>query len=213
MEKAVAGVVLAGGRSERFGELKQFVTIDGTRLVDRAVRLVSVICRPVMLVLPDGIAWTGPTVDAVVTGGSTRVESLRNAIRVLPSDTDIVVVHDSVRPLATIEVLERAVAAIRNGADAAVPIWVPNDVIKHVRGDGTLEHVGREGFAVAQSPSAYRYSTLFRALASLTKPVPSEESEAVERVGGRVVGVRGDRWSQHVVEPRDLQLLARLMAP
>jgi 2-C-methyl-D-erythritol 4-phosphate cytidylyltransferase len=59
-------------------------------------------------------------------------------------------------------VIDAAIAAIQDGADAAVPVWMPTDVIKRIHGDGTLEHVGREGFAIAQSPCACRYSTLLR---------------------------------------------------
>ena len=41
--------------------------------------------------------------------------------------------------------------------------------------------------------------------------VPVEETIGVELIGGRVVPVAGDRWSQHLVDQRDLRMFDRLI--
>jgi hypothetical protein len=41
--------------------------------------------------------------------------------------------------------------------------------------------------------------------------IPIEETIGIERIGGRVAAVPGDRWSQHVLEPRDLVMMERLV--
>ncbi len=64
----VWAIVLAAGAGARFGAAKQFEDLGGTRLVDRSVTSASACCDGCVIVLPDGVAWDGPTVDHAVTG-------------------------------------------------------------------------------------------------------------------------------------------------
>ena len=208
----VTAIVLAAGHGTRFGRPKYSVTLRGRRLVDLAVDLVRPHCRDVVVALPVGHEWEGREVNAVVVGGATRTESLRAALPHLDADVDIVVTHDCVRPLATGEQVSAVVAAVRNGADAAIPAWQLPDTVKRLQDDGSILHLGGEGILVAQSPSAYRRATLTKVFETLDD-VPLDESIGVEMVGGRVVPVLGDRWSQHLVDERDLRMFERLIGP
>lgn len=206
----VAAIVLAGGHGTRFGQPKYSVTLRGRRLVDWAVDLVRPLCRDVVVVLPAGHRWDGDPVSGVATGRATRTESLRAAIPLLRPDVEVVVTHDCVRPLASVDQVEAVIAAVIAGADAAIPAWQPPDTLKRLRQDGTIEHLGREGILVAQSPSAYRRTTLVRVFETL-EDVPLDETIGVELIGGRVVPVAGDRWSLHLVDERDLRMFERLI--
>lgn len=206
----IAGVVLAAGKGERFGTPKQFESVGGQRLVDRAIALLQKKCSPVILVLPSDVAWSGLQVDACVEGGNSRVQSLEKGLVALSENTDIVVVHDCARPLADESLIERLVRQVQDGADAAVPGWTSADVIKRVKPDGSLEHVGREEFVIVQGPVACRLSVLRQALKSAGENLV-EESEAIERIGGRVVAVQGNSWSHHVVDEQDLQNISRIL--
>ena len=114
------------------------------------------------------------------------------------------------RPLASVDQVEAAIAAVLAGADAAIPAWQSPDTLKRLRQDGSIEHLGREGILVAQSPSAYRRTTLVKVFETLEE-VPLDETIGVELIGGRVVPVAGDRWSQHLVDQRDLRMFERLI--
>jgi 2-C-methyl-D-erythritol 4-phosphate cytidylyltransferase len=206
----VAAIILAGGSGTRFGQPKYSVTLRGRRIVDMAVDLVRPFCRDVIVVMPPQHQWDGEPVSGVATGGTTRTESLRAAMPLLSPDVDIVVTHDCVRPLATLDQVKTAIRAVVAGADAAIPAWESPDTLKRLRPDGSIEHLGREGILVAQSPSAYRRTTLEEVFETLSD-VPVEETIGVERVGGRVVPVTGDRWSQHFVDERDLWMFERLL--
>jgi 2-C-methyl-D-erythritol 4-phosphate cytidylyltransferase len=207
----VGAIVLAAGRGDRFGGGKPFAVVAGQRLVDRAVELVTPQCGPPVLALPAGMAWDGPPVAAVVEGGASRTDSTRRALAALPPEVEGVVLHDVVRPLAAAAQIRALIDALAEGADAAVPIWTPPDTVKRIRDDGTVEHLGREGLGIAQSPMAFRVAMLRRVFAE-TSGDAVEETVGVERLGGRVVAVPGDPWSHHVVEPRDVELLGRLLA-
>jgi 2-C-methyl-D-erythritol 4-phosphate cytidylyltransferase len=206
----VAAVVLAAGEGARFGRAKYDLMLGGTRLVDRAVELVRPFCRDLIVVLPAGRAWDGVAVSAVSEGGASRTESLRTALGQLGPDVDVVVTHDCVRPLATPGHVAAAIDAVLGGADAAIAAWQPPDPVKRLRSDGSIEHLGRDELLIAQSPSAYRRSSLDRVF-ELLETVPIDESVGIELIGGRVVPVQGDRWSQHVVDPRDLELFDALL--
>ena len=179
-------------------------------MVDRAVDLVRPLCRDVVVVLPAGHGWDGDPVSGVATGGATRTESLRAAIPLLLPDVEVVVTHDCVRPLASVDQVEAVICAVLAGADAAIPGWQSPDMLKRLRRDGSVEHLGREGILVAQSPSAYRRTMLIKVFETL-EDVPLDETVGVELIGGRVVAVTGDRWSQHLVDERDLRMFERLI--
>jgi 2-C-methyl-D-erythritol 4-phosphate cytidylyltransferase len=206
----VAAIVLAAGHGIRFGRPKYSVMLGDRRLVDVAVDLVRPLCRDVLVVLPAGHEWQGARVNTIVSGGATRTDSLRGALPHLEPDVDIVVTHDCVRPFAKAEQVRAAIAAVRSGADAAIPAWQPPDPIKRLHEDGSVLHVGREGLLVAQSPSAYRRATLTKVF-DMLDDVPLDETIGVEMIGGRVVPVVGDRWSQHLVDERDLRMIERLI--
>lgn len=203
---AVSGVVLAAGSGQRFGSPKQYARLAGERLVDRAVRLLQRFAEQIVVVLPEGDRWDGPPVHASVAGGASRTESLRRALAVLPEAAECVIVHDVVRPLATGATLRLLIQALADGADAAIPVWQTPDTLKTFLADGRISHAGREGLGVAQGPIAFRAAALRRLFAELEE-IPVEETVGLERTGGRLVAVPGDRWSHHVVEPRDLALM------
>lgn len=207
----VAGVVLAAGSGRRFGGPKQFATLAGERLVDRAVRVLTAVAGPPVLVLPAGTAWDGADVRAVVPGGGSRGASVRSAVTAVDRGAAIVVVHDIARPLTSEDLVRRLIAAVAAGADCAVPTWAPPDTLKFVHPDGRVEHRGREGYVVAQSPMAFDAAALRRVVDTPGDP-PVEESVAVSRLAGRVVTVPGDPWSHHVVTRRDLAIMERLLA-
>jgi 2-C-methyl-D-erythritol 4-phosphate cytidylyltransferase len=210
IEGLLAGVILAGGRSERFGAPKRHARLAGERLVDRAVRLVRHFTDLIVVVLPAGEEWDGVPVHAAVSGGDSRTESMRQAMTALPQGVETVLVNDVIRPLATARVIERLLAAIADGADGAMPVWPLPDTLKKLHDDGSITHAGREGFVVAQGPTAFRAATLRRMFEELGD-IPIEETIGIERIGGRVAAVPGDRWSQHVLEPRDLVMMERLV--
>jgi 2-C-methyl-D-erythritol 4-phosphate cytidylyltransferase len=209
----VHGVVLAAGSGERFGGPKQFAELAGERLVDRAVRLLAGTCESIVVAVPAGHGWTGDRTVVVVVGGATRVGSVANAVAALPpsrSADDVVVIHDAIRPLATTDQLDAVIAAVDAGADGAIVASSLPDTLKHVEPDGTVRHVGREGYVLAQGPFAYRRDRLEQVIEQLGTDLV-EESIGIERLGGRVVAVAGDRWSHHLVDADDLARFERLL--
>jgi molybdopterin-guanine dinucleotide biosynthesis protein A len=55
MGPAASGIVLAGGRSARFGRDKLAEVIDGRTLLEHAATVVGAVCREVLVVVPPGV--------------------------------------------------------------------------------------------------------------------------------------------------------------
>ena len=132
MLTGVTTIVVAGGGGERFGGPKQFATLRGASVLDRAVTTARRCSQQVVVVLPPGVAWSAPDGVATVAGGATRSASTRAGLAAVADDAEIVVVHDAARPLASPALYERVVTAVRNGADAAVPGLPVSDTLKRV---------------------------------------------------------------------------------
>ena len=92
----------------------------------------SAACDGVVVVLPDGVGWDGAPVSAAVAGGATRSASVRAGLAAVPLDAEVVVVHDAARPLASAELFDSVIAAVRGGADGAVPGVPVVDTLKRV---------------------------------------------------------------------------------
>jgi 2-C-methyl-D-erythritol 4-phosphate cytidylyltransferase len=206
-------VVVAAGAGSRFGARKQFERLGDRRVVDWSLAAASRACDGVVLVVAPGdrgeveatfgCADRGPV---VVTGGATRSASVRVGLAAVPGTAAIVVVHDAARPLASVELFERTIAAVLGGADAAVPGVAVVDTIRHVAG-GTLD---RETLVAVQTPQAFAASAL-RA-AHRAGGEASDDASLVEARGGKVVVVPGERSNIKITTPTDLVIVRALAA-
>jgi len=171
----IAAVVLGGGAGNRFGASmpKQLLTLDGRTLVEHCVaafgRAPGV--DEVLLVMPSGYAaeaakLVGDQVSAVIAGGLTRSDSVRNALAHLtarhPAETTGVLLHDAARPLVSQRVIADCVAAV--GSHDAAGTAVPTSDTIVVAEDGVMSHVPpRERLLRCQTPQCFRLSVIARA--------------------------------------------------
>jgi 2-C-methyl-D-erythritol 4-phosphate cytidylyltransferase len=203
-------VVVAAGSGARFGGAKQFRKVGAARLVDRSVQRATRSCDGVVVVLPDGVTWDGPSVAAAVVGGATRAESVRSGLAAVPQSVDVVLIHDAARPLASDALFAAVIAAVQAGADGAVPGLAISDTIKRVAGDRVLETISRDGLVTVQTPQAFRAGCLRAAHAEGAEG--TDDAALVEAVGGTVVVVPGEPTNLKVTGPDDLALLEALLA-
>jgi 2-C-methyl-D-erythritol 4-phosphate cytidylyltransferase len=206
----VSGIVVAAGSGSRFGTAKQFAALRGTRLVDIAVDAARRSCDEVVVVLPAGVEWDGVPVAAAVPGGAQRSDSVRAGLAAVAPTAEIVVVHDAARPLASTELFDAVVSAVRDGADGAVPSVPVSDTIKRVDGERVVETVDRSSLVAVQTPQAFRADVLRRAHASADDA--TDDAALVESVGGIVVVVPGEPTNLKVTNARDLAIAAGLLA-
>jgi len=209
--------VVAAGRGERFGAAKQFLPLDGARLVDRAVAACAAVADAVVVVLPSGITWDGSPAATPVVGGATRSASVRaglDAVVARDPATEIVIVHDAARPLAPASLVDEVVAAVRAGAPGAIPGVPVADTIKQVgEGEVITATVDRSVLRAAQTPQGFRRSVLAEAHAVSDPDAPAtDDAGLVEALGVEVVVIPGHEEAFKVTRPLDLALAEAVLA-
>ncbi len=204
-------IVVAAGAGTRFGAPKQFLDLRGTRVVDRSVAVAARHAEGLVVVMPsEPIEGTAPMQPDGVTlrtvaGGASRAASVRHGLGAVPDEAEIILVHDGARPLASDAIFNDVVAAVRGGADAAVPAVPVTDTIRR-RSGGVVD---RAELVEVQTPQGFRAASLRAAHAAGGEA--TDDATLVETAGGTVVLVDGDRCNLKLTTPLDLDLAAALL--
>jgi 2-C-methyl-D-erythritol 4-phosphate cytidylyltransferase len=173
----MVAVVLGGGAGTRFGAArpKQLLTLDGRTLVEHCVAAFNAApgIDEVLLVMgADFVEEAAGLVGslggagqgcAVIEGGVTRADSVRNAISYLaarhePATTGVLF-HDAARPLVDQRVIAECVAALREHDAIGTAVPTPDTIV--VVKDGVMHHVPpRESLMRCQTPQGFRLSVI-----------------------------------------------------
>jgi len=150
----------------------------------------------------------------IVIGGKRRQDSVYNGIKELDPDTDLVVVHDAVRPFVTPELISNAVGLVE-GIDAdGVVVGLPvKDTIKEVDKESFIvDTPKRESLWYAQTPQVFKKDILERAFAKAYSDnfYGTDEASIVERIGGRIKMIEGTYENIKITTREDL-LIAEIM--
>jgi 2-C-methyl-D-erythritol 4-phosphate cytidylyltransferase len=217
-------VIVAAGRGDRLGldRPKAFAKLKGRPLLAESLERLeaSEWVEAIVLVAPP--EWEEPSilvaeaigagkVTACVPGGETRAESVRAGVAEVESDALVVLVHDAARPVLPEEVVERVLAPLGEGWDGAIPALPVADTLKRAAEDGSVvETVDRAGLRAVQTPQAFLAPVLREALAGDLGGA-SDCATLVERRGGRVRVVEGDRRLLKVTTRADLAFVETLL--
>jgi 2-C-methyl-D-erythritol 4-phosphate cytidylyltransferase len=203
-------IVVAAGTGTRFGRAKQYERLGDRRVLDWALEAAQAVSEGVVLVVaPDSAGRREPAADAVVPGGATRSESVRAGLAAVPGDADVVLVHDAARPLASVALFEAVVAAVRAGADAAVPALPVANTVKRVARGVVVGTVDRADLVEVQTPQGFAAAALRAAHAAA--PEATDDAGLVEAAGGRVVVVEGEAANLKLTHPQDLAVVRALL--
>lgn len=217
---SVCAVVPAGGLGTRMGGTvpKQFQSLNGKPILYYTLKTLqeSGDISEIILVVPEKeyevacTDWLGKpeTVKKVVIGGEKRQDSVYNGFCEVSSDTEIVLVHDGVRPFLSQKMIVESIDAARKygAAITAIPV---NDTIKRVNSSGLVSQtIDREGLWRVQTPQAFRYPLLQAAFnkAKSESFYGTDEGTLVERLGEPVKIVEGSERNIKITRPEDLEL-------
>ena len=177
----MVAVVLGGGTGTRFGAAlpKQLLALNGKTLVEHCVAAFAGVppvdgapgINEILLVMPpayhdEAKRLVGGQVSAIIAGGTTRPDSVRNALAHIGARYDQtetgVLIHDAARPLVSRRIIADCMAALdeHDAVGTAVPTA---DTILAVEG-GVIAHVPpRETLYRAQTPQCFRLETIAKA--------------------------------------------------
>jgi 2-C-methyl-D-erythritol 4-phosphate cytidylyltransferase len=207
---AGSGERLGSDRPKAFARLGELPLLaESLRRLDESERIDSVV-----VVVPPG--WEEPAillaeelgagkVVAAVPGGATRAESVRLGVAEVPAAALVILVHDAARPVLPDEVVERVLAPLSEGWEGVVPGLPLADTVKRVRAGEVVETLSRDELVAVQTPQAFLADVLRRAVEG---GEASDCAALVERGGGRVKVVEGDRRLLKVTTQADLELVS-----
>jgi len=215
-------VIVAGGQGVRMGAArpKQFLEIGGKPILRHTIERFQAFDPKMdfILVLPAAQKdwWKEYCRQSgfldrytLVSGGITRFHSVQNALQYVKED-GVVAVHDGVRPLVSLSLLERMFAAAEEHA-ALIPAVPVVESMRRVDGE-TSAPVSRDGMVLVQTPQLFDARLLKEAYRQPFSPAFTDDASVVEAAGTAVHIVAGDRINIKITTPDDLDLAARLMA-
>ena len=234
MHMKVAVILPAAGLGTRMGKVsaektgtsrKQFMLLEGSPILIHTVRRFAAserVAEIVVAVRAEDLEWVGGMLARefpgrrvrAVEGGNSRQQSVENALATLGPETDLVAVHDAVRPFIDPETIRKVFdeAAETGAAIVGVPVV---DTVKQVsRATGRVRiraTLPREKLVMAQTPQVFRYDLLARAfeLARQDGFMGTDEASMVERLDVEVSVVLGSDRNIKITKPGDMDL-ARL---
>ena len=135
------GTRMGKGSAEKTGtSRKQFMLLEGSPILMHTVRKFAGsprVSEIVVAVREDDVEWVGgmlargfPGANVrAVEGGNSRQQSVDNALRALDPTTDLVAVHDAVRPFIDPKTIDQV---FDEAARRARPLWacLPVDTVK-----------------------------------------------------------------------------------
>jgi len=208
-------IIPAGGRGKRMNAEvpKQFLPLMDKPVVMRTLEKFHSFDNriKIILVLPENqisywenlcrtYHFTIP--HRITAGGSERFFSVKNALQMV--DTELVAVHDAVRPLVSLASIERVFAAAEKYG-AAVPVMPVNESMRKIT-DNANRAVDRAEYCIVQTPQAFHTKILSDAYSQEFNESFTDDASVVESIGRTIALTEGNRENIKITTPADLHL-------
>jgi 2-C-methyl-D-erythritol 4-phosphate cytidylyltransferase len=204
---------------------KQFMLLDGSPILLHTIRKFvasSAVTEIVVALRAEDMDWVRELLRAeksgkpvrLVEGGDSRQESVEHALATLGAGTELVAVHDAVRPFIEHSVLEKVFAEAEETGAAIVGI-VPVDTVKQVHRNKIRQTIPRERLILAQTPQVFRFDLLKTAFSRAREDgfAGTDESSLVERLDQVEVSVvPGSDRNLKITKPSDMDLARLFLA-
>ncbi len=149
----------------------------------------------------------------VVLGGRLRQDSVINGLKALNPRTDLVLIHDGVRPFVDKDIISSAIRAAKNYGAAIVGVPV-KATIKRVHGSGFTVHgnfivketLDRKDLWEIQTPQVFKKGLLLEAYKRFGNKEVTDDAALVEKLGAQVRVVKGTYLNIKITTPEDLVL-------
>ena len=228
------GVILAGGIGSRMGgdKPKQYLTVKDKPIIIYTIEKFLVVPEFEKVIVLCPKQWVehtknliekhiAPAKDrvAVIEGGSTRNESIMNAIKLIENegnlnDDTIIVTHDSVRPFVTHRIIEENIKAAEEfgACDTVVPA---TDTIVEAIDNATISNIpDRSKMYQGQTPQSFKALKLKNMYESLTdeeKDILTDAAKIFVIKGEKVALVQGETYNMKITYPYDLRVAKSLL--
>lgn len=229
----VAAIVVAAGASTRFGPKtkKQFFTLAGKPVLVYCLKVFnqSPTIDRIALVVPPGLENTVRKnivqkyrlhkILNIVPGGKERIDSVWNGLQTLLisefgiQKSDLVLIHDGVRPFITETMIWDIVHAVKKTGAATIATKI-TDTVKSAKHNLIIDHtIPRDKLWCVQTPQGFRFSLLVKAYARAKKMNLSVTDDAgiMEQLGLPVRLVPGSITNIKITTRNDIKIAETIL--
>lgn len=219
MKKAV--IIVAGGTGTRMNAdiPKQFMLLDDKPVLIHTIQRFRIYDSDmkIILVLPENhieywrelqTRYDFSVKHELVAGGKTRFHSVKNGLK-HAADSDLVAIHDGVRPLVEMAVIHRCFETAAN-SDNAVPVVNVVESLRKVDNDES-KAVSRENYRIVQTPQVFSYRQISNAYQQPYRHEFTDDATVVEGMRVKINLVDGNRENIKITTPGDLVLAHALL--
>lgn len=219
-------VIVAAGKGRRMGTeiSKQFLPLCGKEILAHTVeKFEKAACIRDIILVTGGDAlqdvrqmaqeYGWKKIISVTEGGRERQDSVFLGLQQVPQDTEIVLIHDGVRPFVTEEILERSIAAAKEtgGCVAGVPA---KDTIKVCDAEGfAIATPDRSTLRQIQTPQTFRRKEILAAYekAKADGFLGTDDASVAEHSGFPVRVIMGSYSNIKITTKEDLLIGAAFL--
>lgn len=233
-ETNIFGVVLAGGKGTRMGNVekpKQFMEIGGKPIMIHTIEKFAVYPEFEKIIVLSPKQWIPHTRDiiaryiknheniVVIEGGSTRNETIMNAVRYIEEnhrldDDTIIVTHDSVRPFVTHRILEENILYAKQYGATDTVIPATDTIVESLDGGCITNIPDRSVMYQGQTPQSFhakKLRELYEALTDEEKEILTDACKILVMKGEKVHLVDGEVFNIKITYPYDIRVAKSIL--
>jgi 2-C-methyl-D-erythritol 4-phosphate cytidylyltransferase len=212
-------IIVAAGNGTRFGGdiPKQFLEIGGKPLLIHTIEKFencAAIDEIVLVLSPSEVENFQNTAQKfnltklkkIVSGGTSRAESVFNGLNAVNDSTEIVAVHDGARPFVSCEEITATIEKAKE-IGAACLVGKVTDTIKEVADGKIVGTIERTKLRRALTPQTFRVEILQKAFANADlNEAATDECFLVEKLGCEISIVEGSAKNIKITTREDWEL-------
>jgi 2-C-methyl-D-erythritol 4-phosphate cytidylyltransferase/2-C-methyl-D-erythritol 2,4-cyclodiphosphate synthase len=223
----VSAIIPAGGAGTRIKskKAKQYLSLGQIPILIRTLNVFEriKIINEIILVVPKNDLfyiqkellppYKLTKIKSVVAGGNARQDSVKNGLKEVSDKTDIVVIHDAVRPFIREKMISAVVSEAKKTGAATVGV-MSKDTIKIIKRNNLVSStIPRNNVWLTQTPQAFKYEVLKKAYEKAHKDKfhGTDDASLVERIGQKVKMVEGSYGNIKITTPEDIIIAKALM--
>ena len=209
-------IIVAGGSGNRMKSdvPKQFLPVNGLPILMHTIlafRRYSSDLK-IILVLPENhfefwnalcVQYAFNEIFALVAGGSTRFDSVKNGLNSITDAEAVVAVHDGVRPIIAKEIIAASFLKASEFGSAVVSVPL-KDSIREITKEGN-NALDRNKFVLIQTPQTFRLDWMRQAFAKVYSPYFTDCASVIESEGFPIYLIPGSYENIKITTPEDLR--------
>ncbi len=149
--------------------------------------------------------WNIPKAAEVIAGGKTRQHSVWNGLCRIPDNTEIVMVHDGVRPFISVRIINKCIKETEKwgAVITAIPVY---ETVKEVVNHCVRATLDRSKLWRVQTPQSFKKELLIEAYKKAWEAdvMVTDDSSLVEQIGYKVKVVKGEEKNIKITSPEDM---------